>query len=140
MDITIRIRSIRGLTKGVIRHLSIHFLICLTIVFTALTIGCIEDGISKNVSDFPEREQNSSGTSITENIEKTLVGHQIVYYDIAGEPRYYNISKSDIRSIEKSESDGEVVWIATVGSGMQWEIYLNSTGESILKKIQLFRT
>lgn len=140
MDITIRTRSIRGLTKGVIRHLSIHFLICLTIVFTVLTIGCIEDGISKNVSDFPEREQNSSGTSITENIEKTLVGHQIVYYDIAGEPRYYNISKSDILSIEKSESDGEVVWIATVGSGMQWEICLNSTGESILKEIQLFRT
>lgn len=140
MDMTIKDQSCRGLAKRIIRHSSIYFLIFLIIVFTTFAIGCIEDEPSQNVSDTPLGDQNSSGTSITENIEKTLVGHQIVYYDIAGEPRYYNISKKDIRNIEKSESNGEVVWIATVGSGMQWEIHLNSTGESILEEIQLFRT
>ncbi len=140
MDITIKNQSGKGLVGGIIYHSLIYFLTFLILIFTAFATGCIEDGISKNVSDLPGGEQNSSGTSIDENIENTLVGHQLVYYDIAGEPRYYNISKKDIRSIEKSESDGEIVWIATVGSGMQWEIYLNSTGESILKEIQLFRT
>lgn len=140
MDITIKNHSGKGLVGGIIYHSLIYFFIFLILIFTAFATGCIEDGISKNVSDLPGGEQNSSGTSIDENIENTLVGHQFVYYDIAGEPRYYNISKKDIRSIEKSESDGEIVWIATVGSGMQWEIYLNSTGESILKEIQLFRT
>lgn len=140
MDITIKNHSSKGLIRGIIRHSLIYFLIPLIIVFTAFATGCIEDGISKNVSDLSGGEQNSSGISIDENIENTLVGHQLVYCDIAGEPRYYNISKKDIRSIEKSELDGEIVWIATVGSGMQWEIYLNSTGESILNEIQLFRT
>lgn len=140
MDITIKNHSGKGLVGGIIYHSLIYFFIFLILIFTAFATGCIEDGISKNVSDLSGGEQNSSGTSIDENIENTLVGHQFVYYDIAGEPRYYNISKKDIRSIEKSESDGEIVWIATVGSGMQWEIYLNSTGESILKEIQLFRT
>ncbi len=146
MDISTKDQRWRGLAKRIMRHSSIYFLI----ISTTFAIGCIEDEPSQNMSDiFPEdqnmsdtlpEDQNDSGTSITENIEKTLVGHQIVYYDIAGEPRSYNISKKDIRNIEKSESNGEVIWIATVGSGMQWEIHLNSTGESILEEIQLFRT
>ncbi|MCQ1534502.1 hypothetical protein FTO70_02075 [Methanosarcina sp. KYL-1] len=137
MDITKKDQSCRGLAKRIMRHPSIYFFI---IIFTTFAIGCIEGEPSQNVSDTPPDDQNNSGANITENVEKTLVGHQIVYYDIAGEPRYYNISKKDIRNIEKSESDGEVIWIVTVGSGMQWEIHLNSTGESILKEIQLFRT
>ena len=140
MDLTIKDKSCKGLAKGIIFPASIYFLIFLILFFTTFAIGCIEDGPSQNVSDTPPGDQNSSGTSITENIEKTLVGHQIVYYDIAGEPRYYNISKKDIRNIEKSESNGEVIWVAMIGSGMQWEIHLNSTGESILEEIQLFRT
>ena len=147
MDISTKDQRWRGMARRIMRHSSIYFLI---IIFTTSAIGCIEDEPSQNVSDtLPEAQnvsdtlpeaQNDSGTNITENIENTLVGYQIVYYDIAGEPRSYNISKKDIRNIEKSESNGEVIWIATVGSGMQWEIHLNSTGESILEEIQLFRT
>jgi len=140
MDIIIKNHSCRGLTKKIIPHSSIYFLLFLIIVFTTFAVGCIEAEPSQNVSDTPPGDQNSSEPGIDENIENTLVGHQLVYYDIAGEPRYYNISKKDIRSIEKSESNGEVLWIATVGSGMQWEIHLNNTGESILEEIQLFRT
>lgn len=137
MDISTKDQRWRGMARRIMRHSSIYFLI---IIFTTSAIGCIEDEPSQNVSDTLPEAQNDSGTNITENIENTLVGYQIVYYDIAGEPRSYNISKKDIRNIEKSESNGEVIWIATVGSGMQWEIHLNSTGESILEEIQLFRT
>ncbi len=140
MDMTIKDQSCTGLAKRIIPHSSIYFLLFLIIVFTTFAIGCIEDEPSQNVSDTPPGDHKSSEPGIDENIENTLVGHQLVYYDIAGEPRYYNISAKDIRRIEKSESNGEVVWIATVGSGMQWEIHLNSTGESILNEIQLFRT
>ncbi len=137
MDISTKDQRWRGMARRIMHHSSIYFLI---IIFTTSAIGCIEDEPSQNVSDTLPEDQNDSGTNISENIENTLVGHQIVYYDIAGEPRSYNISKKDIRNIEKSESNGEVIWIATVGSGMQWEIHLNSTGESILEEIQLFRT
>lgn len=137
MDISKKDQRCRGLAKKILRRSSTYFLI---IIFTTFAIGCIEDGPSQNVSDTPPEDQNNSGVNITENIEKTLVGHQLVYYDIAGEPRSYNISEKDIRSIEMSESEGEVIWVATVGTGMQWEIHLNSTGESIIEEIQLFRT
>ena len=140
MDITQRNHNSKCLKKGPVRRSSIYLFLFLIIFVFNFSAGCIENEISKNVSDFPEEKQNNSEININENTEKTLVGHQIVYYDIAGEPRYYNISKKDIRSIEKSESEGEVVWVVTVGSGMQWEIHLNSTGESILEENQLFRT
>lgn len=140
MDIILRNHNSRCLKKGQFRRSLIYLFLFLIILVFNFSAGCIENEISKNVSDFPEEKQNNSGIIINENIEKTLVGHQIVYYDIAGKPRYYNISKKDIRSIEKSESEGEVVWIVTVGSGMQWEMHLNSTGESILEENQLFRT
>lgn len=140
MDFIIKTYSFWGLTKKAILHSSIYIFIFFIVIFNTFEIGCIEAEPLQNASDtFPEG-QNNSGTIIDENIENTLVGRQIVYYDIAGEPRYYNISKKDIRSVEKSESNGEVVWVVTVGSGMQWKIYLNSTGESILKETQLFRT
>ena len=125
------------LAKRIVRHSSIYFLI---MIFAILTMGCIGGEPVQDVSDTSQSGLNNSGVIITENIERTLVGHQIVYYDIAGEPRYYNISKKDINDIEKSESDGETIWIATVGHGMQWEIHLNSTGELILEETQLFRT
>ena len=140
MEIILRNHNSRCLKKGQFRSSSIYLFLFLIIFVFNFSAGCIENEISKNVSGFPEEKQNNSGITIDENIEKTLVGHQIVYYDIAGEPRYYNISKKDIRSIEKSESEGEVVWVVTVGSGMQWEMHLNSTGESILEENQLFRT
>lgn len=140
MDIILRNHNSRCLKKGQFHRSSIYLFLFLIIFVFNFSAGCIENEISKNVSNFPEEKQNNSGITINENIEKTLVGHQIVYYDIAGEPRYYNISKKDIRSIEKSDSEGEVVWVVTVGSGMQWKIHLNSTGESILEENQLFRT
>lgn len=140
MNITQTNHNSKCLKKSQVLYSSIYLFLFLIIFVFNFSAGCIENEISKNVSDFPEEKQNNSRITIDENIEKTLVGHRIVYYDIAGEPRYYNISKKDIRSIEKSESEGEVVWLVTVGSDMKWEILLNSTGESILKENQLFRT
>ena len=107
----------------------------IVIFIVTFSIGCIDQNV-------PIESRNDSHVSnnISQNIIQTLEGHQIVYYDIAGNPQNYNISKKDIHEIQKSELNGEMIWIVIIGSGMKWEIHLNETGETILEEIQLFRT
>jgi len=117
----------------------LYLFICLFSVITVTFSGCVG---SDSIQDRMAAPHNASltQTNITENIERTLVGHSILYYDIAGDPRYYNISKKDIHDIHEAKFDGEVGWIVVVGHGLEWEIHLNESGETILKQIQLFRT
>lgn len=72
---------------------------------------------------------------------KTLVGHELIYYNIAGMPVSYNITEGDIGDIKQVKFDGELAWRVEVGEeGLKWELYLDKRGEKILKEVQLFYT
>lgn len=114
---------------------NMKIVISIVIFIITFSIGCINHNL-------PIESKNDSHVSnnISQNIVQTLEGHQIVYYDIAGNSRNYTISKKDIHAIQKSEFNDKIIWIVRVGRGMEWEIHLNETGETILEEIQLFRT
>lgn len=78
---------------------------------------------------------------IDEKIKKTLVGHELVYYNIAGFPMNYNITEENIGEVKQATLDGKTAWRVEIGEeGLKWEIYLDSKGERILKEVQLFYT
>lgn len=104
-----------------------------------LSAGCIDSNTGESNNSL-SKNTSISHTAPIENIQKTLIGHNLTYFDIAGNQRYYSISKKDIGAIEKSKFDTEAVWIVKVGSGMEWEIVLNATGEQIIDEKQLFKT
>jgi len=56
------------------------------------------------------------------NIENTLVGMNLTYYSIAGQPLNYTIGAGDIQSVEKAEYNGQAAWKVRVGQGMQWDL------------------
>ncbi|MCK5644392.1 MAG: hypothetical protein KAJ19_26570 [Gammaproteobacteria bacterium] len=109
------------------------------IILMVLSAGCIDSNTGESNNSL-SKNTSISHTAPIENIQKTLIGHNLTYFDIAGNQRYYSISKKDIGAIEKSKFDTEAVWIVKVGSGMEWEIVLNATGEQIIDEKQLFKT
>ena len=83
----------------------------------------------------------SKSFPIDEKIKKTLVGHELVYYNIAGSPMSYNITEEGIGDIEQTTLNGEAAWKVKIGEqGLTWDIYIDGEGEKILKEVQLFVT
>jgi len=74
------------------------------------------------------------------NIENTLVGMNLTYYSIAGQPLNYTIGAGDIQSVEKAEYNGQAAWKVRVGQGMQWDLTMDQSGKEILDTKQLFVT
>jgi hypothetical protein len=74
------------------------------------------------------------------NIEKTLVGMNLTYYSIAGQPLNYTIGSGDIQSVEKADHNGQAAWKVRVGQGMQWDLIMDQSGKQILDTKQLFAT
>lgn len=114
---------------------AVYFLI----VFMIISSGCVDNNVNESGKSQTENISITS-TNPIENIHKTLVGHNLTYYDIAGNQREYSISEKDIGIIEQTRYKGEDAWIVKVGRGMVWEIYLNATGDKMIEEIQLFKT
>ncbi len=74
------------------------------------------------------------------NIEKTLIGMNLTYYSIAGQPLDYTIGAGDIQSVEKAEYNGQAAWEVRVGQGLQWDLTMDQSGKRILDTKQLFVT
>lgn len=74
------------------------------------------------------------------SIIKTLDGHELVYYSIAGKPMTYTITESDITSIEKTAYKGNPAWKVSVGTGLNWDIIMDESGTTILETHQNFVT
>ncbi len=74
------------------------------------------------------------------NIENTLVGMNLTYYSIAGQPLNYTIGAGDIQSVDKAEYNGQAAWKVRVGQGMQWDLIMDQSGKEILDTKQLFVT
>ena len=100
------------------------------LILFILDSGCIEEG--------PLEPTQLNESQIKERIKQNLVGTQIEYYNVAGQPIAYNISAYDIKSINKTRLDNKVAWKVRIGSRLAWDIYFNETGEAIIKKKQLF--
>lgn len=77
---------------------------------------------------------------IEQKIMENLIGEEVTYYNIAGQPIYYIISADDIKSIEKVETKEGTLWKVRVGKDLMWDFYFNKNGETIVKKEQLFVT
>jgi len=73
-------------------------------------------------------------------IEKTLVGTNLTYYSIAGQPMNYTIMQDDILSIEPTTYKGNDAWIVRVGKSLSWNLTMNADGTQVLDSEQLFRT
>lgn len=73
-------------------------------------------------------------------IKKTLIGMNLTYYSIAGQPMNYTIGDGDIQTIDKVEYNGQQAWKVRVGQGMQWDLTMDKSGERILDTKQLFVT
>lgn len=74
------------------------------------------------------------------NIEKTLVGMNLTYYSIAGQPLNYTIGAGDIQLVEKADYNGQAAWKVRVGQGLQWDLIMDQSGKQILDTKQLFVT
>jgi hypothetical protein len=75
-----------------------------------------------------------------QNINKTLVGMNLTYSNIAGKPMNYTITQNDIRSVQKYAYQGKPAWKVRVGEGLAWDLIMDVNGAKILKTDQLFRT
>ncbi|WP_048198790.1 hypothetical protein [Methanocella arvoryzae] len=73
-------------------------------------------------------------------INKTLVGHNLTYYSIAGKPMNYTITSEDIVSIEPVTYKDANAWKVRVGKSLPWDLTMSSDGTEILYVDQLFRT
>jgi hypothetical protein len=73
-------------------------------------------------------------------IEKTLVGTNLTYYSIAGQPMNYTITHDDIVSIEPTTFEGKNAWKVRVGQSLSWNLTMSADGTQVLDSEQLFRT
>jgi hypothetical protein len=82
----------------------------------------------------------SDSGDIRKAISERLVGTNLTYYSIAGEPMNYTIGADDIVSIEKAEYDGQPAWKVRVGRGLSWDLTMDAEGKQVLDTKQLFVT
>jgi hypothetical protein len=79
-----------------------------------------------------------AGITAEEQIKQELIGHNLTYSNIAGQPVEFIIQDQDIISIE-SISEKEAVWKVHVGDTLSWELYLDENYK-ILRSEQLFQS
>ena len=84
-------------------------------------------------------QDNSRATALA-NINKTLIGRNLTYTNIAGKPMNYTITADSIKSVDQFAYNGDLGWKVRVGEGMAWDIIMDRTGKKILKTEQLFQT
>src|SRR3989344_354484 len=78
---------------------------------------------------------NGCNPNVEDKIKEHLVGNEIEYFSISGDPLAYVVLENDIASIKKTE-DG---WKAEVGNGLKWDMYYDENG-IFIRQEQLFQT
>ena len=82
----------------------------------------------------------ASGEDAKDAINKTLVGHNLTYFSIAGKPMNHTITSEDIVSIDPVTYKDANAWKVRVGTSLSWDLTMSSDGTEILYVDQLFRT
>ena len=82
----------------------------------------------------------AKGEDAKSMINKTLIGHNLTYYSIAGQPMNYTITSEDIVTIDPATYKNSSAWKVRVGTSLTWDLTMSSDGTEILYVDQLFRT
>jgi hypothetical protein len=106
--------------------------------------GCISQPVyqdnMKNDTHDKYVYTNSTDDIIKEKIRSNLIGTEIVYSDFSGKKVVYNVTDTDIKSIEKTLINGNIAWKVRIGEDMAWDYYYEESGDKIIKTEQLFQT
>ena len=78
---------------------------------------------------------NGCSSDVESKIRKNLIGSEIEYFSISGDPLAYVVLEDEIISLGKIENG----WKAKVGSELKWNMYYNKKGEFVRQE-QLFQT
>jgi PBP1b-binding outer membrane lipoprotein LpoB len=101
-------------------------IITVLIVLALLMTGCVSMG--------------GSAGDVRDKIKDTLVGTNLTYYSIAGQPMNYTIGPQDIGNIEPTTYKGKDAWKVRVGESLAWDLTMDANGTEILAMDQLFQT
>ena len=85
-------------------------------------------------------QSNFNITKIEEKIKSEVIGLEITYYNIAGNPIIHKVSDEDIKSIYPVELDNKNLWKVEIGEELKWNLYYDEKGEELIKTEQLFQT
>jgi hypothetical protein len=109
---------------------------------TAKTIGCVIIAGIMIVALLAAGCVSTRGNAgdVRATIKDTLVGTNLTYYSIAGNPMNYTIGPQDIVSIEPTTCEGKDAWKVRVGESLTWDLTMDASGTEILYVDQLFRT
>jgi hypothetical protein len=128
----LRVQDVSALEKTGIQVTNVtvktvsYVMIAGLIVVSLLVTGCISS------------RGNAADARAT--IEDTLVGTNLTYYSIAGQPMNYTIGPDDIMSIEPTTYERKDAWKVRVGQSLAWDLTMDASGTQILYVDQLFRT
>jgi hypothetical protein len=101
-------------------------MITVILVLALLTAGCVST-------------RGSAGDARAK-IKDTLIGTNLTYYSIAGQPMNYTIGPQDIGNIEPTTYEGRDAWKVRVGESLAWDLTMDANGTEILSVDQLFQT
>jgi hypothetical protein len=90
---------------------------------------------TENVSPRPKTED-----LIKMKIKEKLIGSKLVYFDVAGISRTFEISEKDIKYINKTQVNNQTLWVVRIGEGLAWDLYFDEAGDKLIKEVQLFQT
>ena len=82
-------------------------------------------------------QDTSDAQQTRDSIRQQLIGYELTYFNIAGQPMTEIIALQDIDSIELTYYEEQVAWIAVVNEGL-WYIYFDEGGDNILEVQQNF--
>ncbi len=75
-----------------------------------------------------------------DNIYATLVGTNLTYASIAGQPMNYTITADSIKDINRTIYRSKPAWKVHVGEGLAWDLIMDARGTRLLDTKQLFQT
>ena len=78
---------------------------------------------------------NGCSSDVESKIRKNLIGSEIEYFSISGDPLAYVVLEDEIVSLRETENG----WKAEVGNGLKWNMYYDDNG-IFVRQEQLFQT
>lgn len=97
-------------------------------VLVFILLGTLFAGCAQDMSDAQQTR---------DSIRQQLIGYELTYFNIGGQPMTDTIASQDIDSIEITYYEKQVAWIAVVKDGL-WYIYFDEGGNNILEVQQNF--
>jgi len=98
-----------------------------------LLVACLAAALAGCARDTSDEQ------AAQERVRQALVGYNLTYYNIAGQPVTETLTAQDITGIELSYHNGQTAWLAVIRGGL-WYIYFDVDGVTLLEVQQRFVT